>query len=51
VRSAPANCKDCKGALLFITSETNSVTVIYLSGTIDKTLIDAVMKGEIGISK
>ena len=44
------NCKDCKSALLFIASETNSVTVMHLSGTIDKTLIDAVMNGEIGIS-
>ena len=50
VRNKPANCKDCKGALLFITSATSSVTVIYLSGTIDKSLIDAVMNGEIGIS-
>ena len=50
VRNKPANCKDCKGALLFITSSNNSVTVIYLSGTIDKSLIDAVMNGEIGIS-
>ena len=50
VRNKPANCKDCKGALLFITSATNSVTVIYLTGTIDKSLIDAVMNGEIGIS-
>ena len=50
VRNKPANCKDCKGALLFITSAANSVTVIYLTGTIDKSLIDAVMNGEIGIS-
>ena len=50
VRNKPENCKDCKGALLFITSATSSVTVIYLSGTIDKSLIDAVMNGEIGIS-
>jgi len=50
VRNKPANCKDCKGALLFITSATNSVTAIYLTGTIDKNLIDAVMNGEIGIS-
>jgi hypothetical protein len=49
VRNTP-NCKDCKGALLFITSATDSVTVIYLSGTIDKSLIDAMMSGEIGIS-
>ena len=44
------NCKDCKAALLFITSASNSLTVMHLAGTIDKTLIDAVMKGEIGIS-
>ena len=50
VRNKPANCKDCKGALLFINSATNSVTVIYLTGTVDKSLIDAVMNGEIGIS-
>ena len=43
--------KDGKGALLFITSTSNSVTVMHLAGTIDKTLIDAVMNGEIGISK
>jgi len=45
------NCKDCMSALLFITSEANSLTVMHLAGTIDKTLIDAVMNGEIGISK
>jgi hypothetical protein len=39
-----------KSALLFITSATNSVTVLHLAGTIDKTLIDAVMNGEIGLS-
>jgi len=44
------NCKDCKHALLFITSSNNSLTVMHLAGTIDKTLIDAVMNGEIGIS-
>ena len=44
------NCKDCRSALLFITSESNSLTVMHLSGTIDKGLIDAVMKGEIGMS-
>ena len=44
------NCKDCKSALLFITSANNALTVMHLSGTIDKTLIDAVMNGEIGIS-
>ena len=43
--------KDGKGALLFITSSPNSLTVMHLAGTIDKTLIDAVVKGEIGISK
>jgi hypothetical protein len=37
-------------ALLFITSATNSITALHLAGTIDKTLIDAVMNGEIGIS-
>ena len=42
---------DGKGALLFITSSTNSITVMHLAGTIDKTMIDAVMNGEIGISK
>ena len=52
VRNTP-NCKDCKGALLFISTNTayNSFSAIYLSGTIDKALIDAVMNGEIGISK
>ena len=44
------NCKDCKSALLFITSANNSLTVMHLAGMIDKTLIDAVMNGEIGIS-
>ena len=44
------NCKDCKSALLFITSANKSLTVMHLAGTIDKTLIDAVMNGEIGIS-
>ena len=43
--------KDGRGALLFITSTANSVTVMHLAGTIDKTLIDAVMNGEIGISR
>ena len=42
--------KDGKGALLFIASDANSVTVMHLAGTIDKSLIDAVMNGEIGIS-
>ena len=44
------NCKDCKSALLFITSANNALTVMHLAGTIDKTLIDAVMNGEIGIN-
>jgi hypothetical protein len=44
------DCKDCKSALLFITSADNSLTVMHLAGIIDKTLIDAVMNGEIGIS-
>jgi len=43
--------KDGRGALLFITSSSNSLTVMHLAGTIDKTLIDAVMNGEIGISR
>jgi len=42
--------RDANSALLFITSATNSITVLHLAGTIDKTLIDAVMNGEIGIS-
>ena len=37
-------------ALLFITSANNSLTALHLAGTIDKTLIDAVMNGEIGLS-
>ena len=45
-----ADCKDCRGALLLITSSANSVTVMHLAGTIDKVLIDAVMNGDIGIS-
>ena len=45
-----ADCKDCKTALLFITSASNSLTVMHLGGTIDKSLIDAVMNGDIGIS-
>ena len=44
------DCKECRSALLFITSSSGSVTVMYLAGTIDKTLIDAVMNGEIGVS-
>ena len=43
--------RDGRGALLFITSSANSITAMHLAGTIDKTLIDAVMKGEIGISR
>ena len=39
-----------KGALIFITSENQSVTTMYLSGNIDKDLIDAVMNGDIGMS-
>ncbi len=50
VRNKSDECKDCKRALLFITSASKVITVMYLAGTIDKTLIDAVMKGEIGIS-
>jgi len=49
VRHKP-DCKDCMSALLFITSAANSLTVMHLAGTIDKTLIDAVMNGEIGLS-
>jgi len=49
VRHKP-DCKDCKSALLFITSTTEDVMVMYLSGVIDNSLIDAVMNGEIGIS-
>ena len=49
VRHKP-NCKDCRSALLFITSETKSLTVMHLAGTIDKNMIDAVMNGEIGVS-
>jgi len=45
-----AGCKDCKSALLFITSASNTLTVMHLAGVIDKSLIDAVIKGEIGIS-
>ena len=46
-----AQIREGKGALLFITSSENSVTVMHLAGTIDKTLIDAVMNGDIKISK
>ncbi len=49
VRNKP-DCKDCQGALLFITSASSSLTVMHLAGKIDKTLIDAVMNGEIGTS-
>ncbi|MDR1172459.1 MAG: DUF4252 domain-containing protein [Bacteroidales bacterium] len=49
VRNKP-DCGECKGALLFITSASNSVTVMHLAGTIDKSLIDAVMNGEIATS-
>jgi len=49
VRNKP-DCKECKSALLFITSASNSVTVMHLAGVIDKSLIDAVMNGEIGMS-
>jgi len=37
-------------ALLLITSSANSITAMHLAGTIDQSLIDAVMSGEIGIS-
>ena len=46
-----SECKDCKSALLFISSAADSVTVMHLAGIIDKTLIDAVMNGDIGMSK
>ena len=45
-----SDCKNCTSALLFITSADNSLTVMHLAGIIDKTLIDAVMNGEIGMS-
>ena len=44
-------CSGCKSALLFITSADNSLTVMHLAGTIDETVIDAVMNGKIGVSK
>jgi hypothetical protein len=47
VRNAPENQTN---ALLLITTASNSVTVIHLAGNIDKTLIEAVMSGEIGIT-
>ena len=50
VRHRP-DCKECRSALLFITSSDDAFTVMHLAGTIDKTLIEAVMNGEIGISK
>jgi hypothetical protein len=37
-------------ALLFITSGQGAVTVMHLSGVIDKSVIDAVTNGEISIS-
>jgi hypothetical protein len=37
-------------ALLFITSSNKSVTVMHLSGNIDKSVIDAVTTGEIRIN-
>jgi len=43
-------CSACKSALLFITSSDNSFTVMHLAGTIDKSMIDAVMNGDISIS-
>ena len=49
VRNKPG-CKDCKTALLFINSANASVTVMHLAGMIDKSLIDAVLDGEIGVS-
>ncbi|MDR1156451.1 MAG: DUF4252 domain-containing protein [Bacteroidales bacterium] len=49
VRNNP-DCENCKSALLFISSASDSLTVMHLAGTIDKSLIDAVMNGEIGAS-
>jgi hypothetical protein len=46
-----SNCQDCKNSLLMVTTTANSATVMHLAGTIDQSLIDAVMKGEIGFSK
>ncbi|MDR1866496.1 MAG: DUF4252 domain-containing protein [Bacteroidales bacterium] len=37
-------------ALLFMTTQKSSVTLVYLSGTIDKRVIEAVMNGEIHVS-
>jgi hypothetical protein len=48
VRDKP-DCNDCSRALLFISSTAEYITVIYLAGTIDKTLIDAVMNGSISV--
>ena len=45
-----ADCRNCTNALLLITSSANSITAMHLSGTIDQSLIDSVMKGEIGLS-
>ncbi|MDR1119513.1 MAG: DUF4252 domain-containing protein [Dysgonamonadaceae bacterium] len=39
-----------KSALLFIRSASDSLTVMHFAGTIDKSLIDAVMNGEIGFN-
>ena len=51
VRSKP-DCKsnDCKSALLFIISANSSISATHLAGTVDKTLIDAVINGEISLS-
>jgi len=45
-----ADCRDCTNALLLITSSANSITAMHLAGAIDQSLIDAVMRGDIGIS-
>ncbi len=45
-----SDCKDCKGALLFVTSADAAVTVMHLAGKIDKSLVDAVMNGDISVS-
>ena len=49
VRNKP-DCKECRTALLFITSANSSLTVMHLAGIIDKDMIEAVMNGEIGMS-
>jgi len=49
VRTKP-DCKDCKGVLLFIISATGSLSAVHLAGAVDKTLIDAVVNDEIGLS-